>query len=120
VTEAGALSSSEVVEMSTGLPQVVLKEDVNWTNITFNGRGFAWVNHSENRAMIKARHDERAALLATAPAVYEAGWATNSTAWVAVRLEHADPDEVWELLEEAWRMTATKRAIRAYEGTRGR
>jgi hypothetical protein len=55
--------------MSTRLPQVVLKEDVNWTNITFNGRGFAWVNHSEKRAMIKARHDERAALLATAPAV---------------------------------------------------
>jgi hypothetical protein len=81
VTNAGPLSSSQVVEMSTRLPQVVLKEDVNWTNITFNGKGFAWVNHSENRAMIKARHDERAALLATVPAVYEAGWATNSTAW---------------------------------------
>jgi hypothetical protein len=38
---------------------------------------------------------------------------------VTVRLELADPDEVWEFLEEAWRMTATKRAIRAYEGTRG-
>ena len=119
MTNAGPLSSSQVVEMSTRLPQVVLKEDVNWTNITFNGKGFAWVNHSENRAMIKARHDERAALPATAPAVYEAGWATNSTAWVTVRLELADPDEVWEFLEEAWRMTATKRAIRAYEGTRG-
>ena len=45
--------------MSTALPEVVLKEGVNWTNITFNGRGFAWVNHPENRAMIKAHHDER-------------------------------------------------------------
>jgi hypothetical protein len=27
--------------------------------------------------MIKARHDARAALLATAPAVYEVGWATG-------------------------------------------
>jgi hypothetical protein len=68
--------------MSTRLPQVVLKEDVNWTNITFKGRGFAWVNHSENRAMIKARHDARAALLATAPAVYEVGWATPEPARV--------------------------------------
>ena len=66
--------------------------------------------------------DRRAvpALLATAPAVYAAGWATNSSAWVRVRLELADPDEVSELLEEAWRMTATKRAIRAYDEARGR
>ena len=110
-----ALSSSQLVELSTELPEVVLREGVNWTNITFRGRGFAWVDHPENRAMIKARHDERDALLATAPTVYEAGWATNSSAWVRVRLDLADPDEVLELLEEAWRMTATKRAIQAFE-----
>jgi hypothetical protein len=109
------LSSSKLVEMSTALPEVVLKEGDNWTNITFKGKGFAWINHPENRAMIKAHHDEREALLATAPAVYEAGWATNSSAWVSVRLELADPAEVFELLEEAWRMTATKRAIKAYD-----
>ncbi len=114
------LSSSQLVEMSTELPETVLKEGVNWTNITFKGRGFAWVNHPENRAMIKAHHDERDALLATAPEVYEAGWATNSSAWVRVRLELADPDEVFELLEEAWRMTATKRAIKTWEEARGR
>jgi hypothetical protein len=109
------LSASQLVEMSSVLPEVLLKEGASWTNITFKGKGFAWVNHPDDRAMIKAHHDERDALLATAPAVYEAGWATNSTAWVKVRLELADPDEVFELLEEAWRMTATKRAIRAYD-----
>ncbi len=93
VSRKGASSSSELVEMSTELPETVLKEGLNWTNITFKGKGFAWVNHPENRAMIKAHHDERAALLATAPEVYDAGWATNSTAWVRVRLELADPDE---------------------------
>jgi hypothetical protein len=113
------LSSSQLVEMSTALPEVVLKEGLNWTNITFQGKGFAWVNHPENRAMIKAHHDEREALLATAPAVYEAGWATNSSAWVTVRLELADAEEVFELLEEAWRMTATKRAIKAYDELSG-
>ena len=113
------LSSSELVELSTALPGVVLKEGGNWTNITFNGRGFAWVNHPDNRAVIKARHDEREALLATAPAVYEAGWASSSTAWVRVRLEHADAAEVFELLEEAWRTTATKRAVMAYDEARG-
>lgn len=120
MSKHGALSSSQLVEMSTELPEVVLKEGVNWTNITFKGRGFAWVNHPENRAMIKAHHDERDALLAAMPAVYEAGWTTNSSAWVRVRLELADPEEVFELMEEAWRMTATKRAIKAFDEARGR
>ena len=119
MSRQGPLSSSRLVERSAELPDVVLKDGGSWTSITFRGRGFAWVNHPENRAMIKAHHDEREALLATAPAVYEAGWATNSSAWVRVRLELADPAEVFELLEEAWRMTATKRAIRAYDEARG-
>ena len=58
------LSSSKLVEMSTALPEVVLKEGDNWTNITFKGKGFAWINHPENRAMIKAHYEEREALLA--------------------------------------------------------
>jgi hypothetical protein len=99
VSKRGPLSSSRLVEVSTELPEVVLRESVNWTNITFKGKGFAWVNHLENRAMIKAHHHERDALLATAPAAYDAGWATNSSAWVRVRLELADPEEVVELLE---------------------
>jgi hypothetical protein len=119
VSTSSALSSSQLVEMSTALPDVVLKEGMDWTNITFKGKGFAWVNHPENRAMIKAHYEEREALLATAPGVYEAGWATNSSAWVRVRLELADPEEVIELLEEAWRMTATKRAIKAYDEASG-
>jgi hypothetical protein len=51
--------------------------------------------------------------------VYEAGWATKSSTWVRVQLELADPEEVFELLEEAWRMTATKRAINAYDEALG-
>ena len=112
------ISSVELVERSTELPEVVLKEGASWTNITFRGKGFAWVKHPENRALIKGHHDERAALLATAPEVYEAGWATASSAWVWVRLDLADADEVLELLEEAWRMTATKRAVTAFDKSR--
>ena len=119
MSTSSALSSSQLVEMSAALPDVVLKEGMNWTNITFKGKGFAWVNHPENRAMIKAHYEEREALLATAPGVYEAGWATKSSAWVRVQLELADPEEVFELLEEAWRMTATKRAINAYDEALG-
>jgi hypothetical protein len=120
VSKQQRLSSAKLVEMSTRLPEVVLKESDTWTNITFKGKGFAWVNHLENRAMIKAHHDERDAMLATEPTVYALGWTTSSSAWVRVQLENADPEEVFELLEEAWRMTATKRAIMAFDEGRQR
>jgi hypothetical protein len=37
---------------------------------------------------------------------------------VTIHLELADREEVSELLEEAWRMTATKKAIKAYDESR--
>ncbi len=117
MTPPTGLTAEDVVEMSRELPEVLVKEGPNWTNITFRGKGFAWVNHPENRAQIKGHHAEREALLATSPEVYEAGWATQSSAWVTVHLDRADPDEVRELLTEGWRMNATKKAIAAFEGS---
>lgn len=114
------LTTARLVELATDLPGVVLKESDRWTNLTFQGKGFAWVDHREGRAMIKADPEEREALLATAPEVYEAGWASGSTAWVVVHVARADSEEVRELLEEAWRMTATKRAIAAFDASRDR
>ncbi|HET7736089.1 MAG TPA: MmcQ/YjbR family DNA-binding protein [Nocardioidaceae bacterium] len=118
MTTPSRVTSEELVSWSQNLPDVVLKEWKSYTNITFKGKGFAWVNHEEDRAMIKGTHAEREALLATSPDVYEPGWETQSTAWVTVHLEHADLEEVRELLEEAWRMTATKKAIAAYDARR--
>ena len=120
MAKRSSLSSTQLVEMSRALPEVVLKESASWTDITFRGKGFAWVDHDDNRALIKGHHDERDALVATAPEVYAAGWTTGSTAWVRVQLELADPEEVYELLEEAWRMTATKKVVRAYDEPRHR
>ena len=67
VDKPSVLSSFELVEMSTSLPEVILKEGLHWTNITFKGRSFVWVNHPENPAMIKAHHDEHEALVVTRP-----------------------------------------------------
>ena len=114
------LSTEDVVERAKRLPEVLVRESDSYSSITFKGKGFAWVNHPENRALIKSTHDERAAMLATSPDVYEEGWASPTTAWVLVHLEVADPDEVDELIEEAWRMTATKKVVRAFDELQGR
>jgi hypothetical protein len=35
--------------------------------------------------------------------------------WIGIELARADPDELREMVTEAWRMTATKRAVKAFD-----
>ena len=105
--------------MADELPGVVFKEQSRWTSITYRGKGFAWVDHGENTAMIKATHEERAACVATDPETFSNGWTSVTTAWISVLLERVDPQEVFELLAEGWRMNAPKRVVAAYDAESG-
>jgi hypothetical protein len=109
------ITAAEAVVLVHHLPGVELRERDEWTSVTFRGKGFAWVNHTQGTAMVKSTHDDRAAMVATDPAAYAEGWASATTAWVLVTLARADRDEVAELLLDAWRMTATKRVVAAYD-----
>ena len=108
----------DVVALAEGLPDVVLKDYKQWTSITFRGKGFAWVDHARDLAMVKSSHAEREAMVGSDPATFSAGWASRTTAWVSIDLDRTDPDEVFEILADAWRMTATKRAVAAYDAGR--
>jgi hypothetical protein len=35
--------------------------------------------------------------------------------WTSIELSAADPGEVFEILADAWRMTATRKAVAAYD-----
>ena len=96
------MDAVDVVALSGKLPDVVLKEYRHWTSITFRGRGFAWVDHTKDTAMVKSTHSEREAMIGSDPVTFAAGWASRSTAWVSIELN-------------AWRMTATKKAVAAYD-----
>jgi hypothetical protein len=109
------MDAGDVVALSGRLPDIVLKEYRNWTSITFRGRGFAWVDHAKDTAMVKSTHSEREAMIGSDPETFAAGWASRSTAWVSIELSAADPEEVFEILADAWRMTATKKAVAAFD-----
>jgi len=113
------VDAAAFVALSEGLPDIVLKDHRHWTSITFRGRGFAWVDHQEDRAMVKSTHADREALLGSDPATFSAGWASRSTAWVSIELEHADAEELFEILADGWRMTATKKAVAAFDEAMG-
>jgi len=112
--------AAEVVTLAKRLPGVLLKEHDHWTSITYRGKGFGWVNHAEDTAMVKSTHAERAVLVGSDPDTFSEGWESRSTAWVSIALEGADPDEVDEVLMDAWRLTAPRREVAAFDEAAGR
>ena len=113
------MHADDVVALSGSLPDIVLKEYRHWTSITFRGRGFAWVDHTNDTATVKSTLSDREAMIGSDPETFSAGWVSRSTAWVSIELTAADPEEVFEILADAWRMTATKKAVAAYDGGSG-
>ncbi|MCW2599919.1 MAG: MmcQ/YjbR family DNA-binding protein [Frankiales bacterium] len=66
-------------------------------------------------AAIKATLEQQAELVAAAPDVYSVAAYTGRFGWVAVDVAEADGGEVAELLEEAWRRTAPKSVVKAFD-----
>ena len=67
-------------------------------------------------AWVKSTGDEQAALVEMRPDTFFVPPYVGPNGWIGVRVSKIDAEEAGELLTEAWRMTATKRAVAAYDG----
>jgi len=115
VGQTRAVDATLLVELALRFPEVTRADGPSWTSIRFRTSGFGWVKHDANLLMLKSTHGERAALIGHDPETYAEGWESTTTAWVTVALDRITPDEALELLADAWRLTATKKAITAFE-----
>jgi hypothetical protein len=102
----GDLSFDDVIEMALRLPEVDLREWTNWTSIRVRGKGFAWLSEREGSFNLKALRDEQQALVAEQPEVFSESYTTGRFGWVTVRVDRVDPEEMRELVTEAWRLSA--------------
>jgi hypothetical protein len=69
------------------------------------------------RIVLKLPREAQRALVASEPETFGlVGW--EHQGWTAVSLTTVDPDELRELIEEAWRQVAPKRLVAAYEAVR--
>jgi hypothetical protein len=103
-----ALSLPDAVELET------------WGEATFRVRNkiFAMMGSDGKRGNIKASKEEQTALLASDPETFFYPQYVGVHGWIGVVMRPADAQEIRELLTEAWRMTAPKRSVRAFdEGT---
>ena len=57
----------------------------------------------------------QAELVASDPAVYGVAAYVGRFGWVSVDVAGADPGELAELLEDAWRRTAPRKAVKAFD-----
>jgi len=105
-----------VREMALALPET--SEVVTWgTDLTWRVRDkiFVMGGPESPRVSVKASKEDQAELIAMAPEIYEPSAYVGRFGWVSVDLASVDPDELRELIVEAWRRTAPKRLVAAYD-----
>lgn len=104
------MRADEFLQMVLALPEVTEREA--WSDLTgfrVRDKGFCYLNEAEGFVMLKATREEQAALIAEDPETYSPSWASGRFAWLNVNLATVDPEELSELVTEAWRLSAPKR-----------
>jgi hypothetical protein len=119
---------ARLAALAARLPGVGIEDAHGHTGYLLRGRRFAWLlvdHHGDGRLAlcVKAPRGEQEALVAADPRRYFVPAYLGANGWVGIDLaggSAADWDEVWALLEQAWRMAAGKRAVAAYDAEQGR
>ena len=101
--------------LALSLPDAVEKE--TWGHPTFRVRDkmFASMSTDATYASVKSTLDEQRALTHMEPDTFSVPAYVGKHGWIGIDLERVDPDEARELVTEAWRMTAAKRAVKAFD-----
>lgn len=80
---------------------------------------FAMLGAGAPTLCLKATRDDQAALIDQNPDVFRVPAYVGRWGWIDVVIGRVDPDELAELVEEAWRLTAPKRVVAAFDRDRG-
>jgi hypothetical protein len=108
---------SDVVALGKRLPEV---EEGTWFRtpcLRVRKKSFCRMREDGETLVIRVVDlEDKEALLRAEPGVF---WTTphyDGYAYVLVRLERVDPQQLSELVEDAWRLSAPKRLVAAYDG----
>jgi hypothetical protein len=113
-------SWDEVVEMGLRLPEVELTTSFGTPALKVRNKGMICRLRTDPDALVLRVIDlgDREALLKGQPDVFFSTPHYDGYPYVLVRLEAVDPIELAELIEDAWRLRAPKRVIKAYDDAR--
>jgi hypothetical protein len=109
----------DVVEIGTRLPGVEVGTSFGTPALRVRGKGMCRLRSDPSALVLRvADLGEREALLQGQPEAFFSIPHYDGHPYVLVRLERVDPDELAELLEEAWRLRAPKRVVAEYDKAR--
>lgn len=108
-------TGDELREIALALPEAEERE--TWGNATFRVRDKIFVIMSDDgtSASVKATRDEQTALIAEDPETFTYPAYVGRHGWIGANVERIGADHLRELITEAWRMTAPKRAVKAFD-----
>jgi hypothetical protein len=104
--------------LALGFPETY--EELTWgEHPTFRVRKkiFAILSADELSVRVKATKEAQDALVGSEPETFFVPSHVGRHGWVGVELDRVDQQELEELLEEAWRLTAPKKMVRAFDET---
>lgn len=68
---------------------------------------------------VKASKEDQAELIASAPETYGIAEYVGRYGWVQVQLATVDAEELHRVVQDAWRSTAPKKLVKAYDSAQG-
>jgi hypothetical protein len=113
-------SWEDVVEIGTRLPGVEVGTSFRTPALRVRGKGMCRLRTNPDALVLRVTDlGEREALLQGQPDVFFTTPHYDGYPYVLVQLGVVDPEELGELLEEAWRVFAARRVVAAWEAERG-
>ncbi|PRX47580.1 hypothetical protein B0I33_105159 [Prauserella shujinwangii] len=110
----------DVVALAARLPGV---EESTWyrtPSLKVGGRGFARLRtEAEGALVLMCQLDEKQALLGSGDPAFSTTAHYDGYGAILVNLELVDPDQLAELVEEAWRLKAPARLRKAFDAGPG-
>ena len=109
-------SWDDVVAIGERLPEVAAGTWWGTPGLLVGNKGFCRMRANPDALVIKvADLDDKEALLRGDPDTYFTTPHYEGSPHVLVRLEAIDQDELGDLIEDAWRLTAPRRLVAGYE-----
>jgi hypothetical protein len=114
---AVAVTYEQVRDWVLALPggREVMVESWGHPTLRVGDRMFATGAADSPTITVKASTEDQAELIASAPETYSVAAYLGRYGWVRVELANADPDVLRQVVVDAWRRTAPKRLVRAYD-----
>jgi hypothetical protein len=110
---------SRVVELAQTLPEVEPGYSYGTPALKLRNKLIARLREDGETLVVRADVDDRHALIEAAPEKFFLTPHYQAHPWVLVRLSRVEPDELRELLTEAWLLRAPKRLAARLEKSRG-